>query len=95
MGIAQFMPEAAAENGLDDPFDPLQAIPASARLCASFACNSAISASSPRPTMPARAASPNGSSAAASLPRETRDYVVRVTGLSVDAWRACRSTVTR
>ena len=32
MGIAQFMPEVAAEKGLNDPFDPLQAIPASARL---------------------------------------------------------------
>ncbi len=32
MGIAQFMPEVAVEKGLDDPFDPLQAIPASARL---------------------------------------------------------------
>ena len=31
-GIAQFMPETAADRGLDNPFDPLQAIPASARL---------------------------------------------------------------
>ncbi len=31
LGIAQFMPETAAETGLDNPFDPLQAIPASAR----------------------------------------------------------------
>ena len=31
LGIAQFMPQTAAETGLDDPFDPLQAIPASAR----------------------------------------------------------------
>jgi len=30
-GIAQFMPQTAAEVGLNDPFDPLQAIPASAR----------------------------------------------------------------
>ena len=27
LGIAQFMPETAAERGLDNPFDPLQAIP--------------------------------------------------------------------
>ncbi|MGA6932272.1 MAG: lytic transglycosylase domain-containing protein, partial [Pseudolabrys sp.] len=32
LGIAQFMPETAAERGLDNPFDPLQAIPESARL---------------------------------------------------------------
>jgi hypothetical protein len=31
-GIAQFMPGTAAERGLLDPFDPLQAIPASAQL---------------------------------------------------------------
>jgi soluble lytic murein transglycosylase-like protein len=31
-GIAQFMPETADAVGLDNPFDPLQAIPASARL---------------------------------------------------------------
>ena len=32
LGIAQFMPETAADRGLDNPFDPLQAIPESARL---------------------------------------------------------------
>src|SRR5438445_8624770 len=33
-GIAQFMPGTAAERGLADPFDPAQAIPASAHLLA-------------------------------------------------------------
>ena len=32
LGIAQFMPETSASMGVDNPFDPLQAIPASARL---------------------------------------------------------------
>ena len=32
LGIAQFMPETAADRGLDNPFDPLQAIPELARL---------------------------------------------------------------
>src|ERR1041385_2540649 len=32
LGIGQFMPETAADRRLDNPFDPLQAIPASARL---------------------------------------------------------------
>ena len=32
MGIAQFMPQTAVENGLGDPFDPLKSISASARL---------------------------------------------------------------
>ncbi len=30
-GIAQFMPKTAVETGLANPFDPMQAIPASAR----------------------------------------------------------------
>ena len=32
LGIAQFMEETATDRGLDNPFDPVQAIPASARL---------------------------------------------------------------
>jgi hypothetical protein len=31
-GVAQFMPGTAAEVGLDDPFDPFKALPASAKL---------------------------------------------------------------
>src|SRR5262245_29608177 len=31
-GVAQFMPETASRMKLENPFDPLQAIPASARL---------------------------------------------------------------
>src|SRR3954462_8077927 len=31
-GVAQFMPTTAAEVGLDDPFDPYKALPASAKL---------------------------------------------------------------
>ena len=64
LGIAQFMPETAAETGLDNPFDPLKPSRRRRASCASCACNSAISALSPRPTMPARAASSNGSSIA-------------------------------
>ena len=51
LGIAQFMPETASDRGLDNPFDALQAIPAS--LSATCASSSAISASPLRPTMPA------------------------------------------
>jgi soluble lytic murein transglycosylase-like protein len=36
-GIAQFMPETAATVGLDNPFDPIQAIAASARLLRNLA----------------------------------------------------------
>jgi hypothetical protein len=87
LGIAQFMPETAAENGLADPFDPMQAIPASARflreLRMEFGNLGFVAA--------AYNAGPHRVidwlERRASLPSETRDYVLRVTGLSIDAWR--------
>ena len=86
-GIAQFMPEVAAEKGLHDPFDPLQALPASARLLRELRMqfgNLGLVAA-------AYNAGPNRViqwlERHVSLPRETRNYVVRVTGLSVDDWR--------
>jgi len=86
-GIAQFMPEAAAETGLADPFDPMQAIPASARLLQKLRLQfgnlgfvaAAYNAGAHRVI--------EWLEHRASLPRETRIYVVRVTGLSVDTWR--------
>ena len=88
MGIAQFMPDAARETGLDDPFDPLQAIPASARLLQKLRMQfgnlgfvaAAYNAGAHRVA--------DWLQRRGSLPQETRTYVVRVTGLSVDAWRS-------
>ena len=37
LGIAQFMPESAAESGLADPFDPVQALPKAAGLLSRLA----------------------------------------------------------
>ena len=94
LGIAQFMPETAAENGLADPFDPMQAIPASARLLRELRMEfgnlgfvAAAYNAGPHRVI-------EWLERRASLPRETRDYVVHVTGLSVDAWRsiACGQT---
>jgi hypothetical protein len=87
LGIAQFMPETAAENGLDNPFDPMQAIPASARflhqLRMEFGNLGFVAA--------AYNAGPHRVidwlERRASLPQETRDYVLHITGLSIDAWR--------
>jgi hypothetical protein len=87
LGIAQFMPETAAESGLDNPFDPLKAIPASAHLLnelrLEFGNLGFVAA--------AYNAGPGRVIAwlehRQSLPRETRDYVVQVTGRSVDVWR--------
>ncbi len=88
LGIAQFMPETAAETGLDNPFDPMQAIPASARFLRELRLEfgnlgfvaAAYNAGAHRVAEWLEHRS--------SLPRETRGYVIRVTGLSVDAWRS-------
>ncbi len=87
LGIAQFMPETAAEKGLANPFDPLQAIPASARflreLRMEFGNLGFVAA--------AYNAGPHRVidwlERRASLPQETGDYVLHITGLSIDAWR--------
>jgi Transglycosylase SLT domain len=87
-GIAQFMPKTAVETGLADPFDPMQAIPASARFLQRLRLQfgnlgfvaAAYNAGAHRVI--------EWLERRASLPRETRDYVVRVTGLSVEAWKS-------
>src|SRR5215467_2801410 len=86
-GIAQFMPKTAVETGLADPFDPMQAIPASARFLQRLRLQfgnlgfvaAAYNAGAHRVI--------EWLERRASLPRETRDYVVRVTGLTAEAWR--------
>jgi hypothetical protein len=86
-GIAQFMPKTAVETGLANPFDPMQAIPASARFLQRLrlqfgnlgfvAAAYNVGAHRVMEWLERRA----------SLPRETRDYVVRLTGLSVETWK--------
>jgi hypothetical protein len=87
LGIAQFMPKVAVETGLANPFDPMQAIPASARFLQRLRLQfgnlgfvaAAYNAGAHRVI--------EWLEHRASLPRETRGYVVQVTGLSVEAWR--------
>jgi len=85
-GVAQFMPGTAVEVGLDDPFDPFKALPASAkflrRLHDEFG-NLGLAA----------AAYNAGSgrirkwlSGRGALPRETRDYVRIITGSAAENW---------
>jgi len=87
LGIAQFMPEVAVENGLENPFDPLQAIPASARLLRALReqlGNLGFAAA-------AYNAGPHRVSdwlaRGKALPLETLNYVLRVTGRSAVQWR--------
>ena len=87
LGIAQFMPEVANEVGLADPFDPRQAIPASARFLRVLRQHfgnlgyvaAAYNAGSHRVGDWLDRRHP--------LPQETRTYVLRVTGRSAEAWR--------
>ena len=67
-GIAQFMPRTAAERGLLDPFDPVQALPKSAEFLRELATSSAISGSPPPPIMPVRNACATGWPVPASCP---------------------------
>lgn len=92
-GIAQFMPQTAIEVGLKDPFDPFQAIPASAkflrRLFDQFG-NLGLAAA---------AYNAGGGrierwlSRRSTLPKETRDYVVIITGHKAEAWTDEENTI--
>lgn len=85
-GVAQFMPETAAEVGLDDPFDPLKALPASARLLRKLRDDFG--------NLGLAAAAYNAGSGRiqkwlakqSELPRETRDYVRTITGTRPEDW---------
>jgi len=87
LGIAQFMPEVAAEVGLHDPFDPHQALPASARLLHTlrqqFGNLGFVAAA--YNAGPHRVA--DWLDHRRALPQETKTYVLRVTGRSAEAWR--------
>ena len=85
-GIAQFMPGTAALRGLADPFDPAEAIPASANYLRDLTdrfgnlglAAAAYNAGEKRVT--------DWRSGAGGLPYETRDYVISITGLSAEDW---------
>lgn len=87
-GIAQFMPFTAAERGLLDPFDPFAAIPASAHLLAD------LSAKFGNLGLAAAAYNAGAERVAdwladkGSLPWETQDYVLSITGVPAETWAA-------
>ena len=86
-GIAQFMPDTARMRGLDDPFNPAEALFASAFYLAELARDFG--------NIGLAAVAYNGGEARAArfiaakdgLPLETRDYVHAITGYSAVAWR--------
>jgi hypothetical protein len=85
-GIAQFMPGTANERRLLDPFDPVQALPKSAEFLnelrsqfGNLGLAAAAYNAGPRRVQEWLAGS-------GYMPQETRNYVVAITGTSVDEW---------
>jgi hypothetical protein len=85
-GIAQFMPGTANERRLLDPFDPVQALPKSAEFLAelrgqfgNLGLAAAAYNAGPRRVQEWLAGS-------GALPQQTRNYVLAITGTSVDDW---------
>jgi soluble lytic murein transglycosylase-like protein len=85
-GIAQFMPGTAAERGLEDPFDATSAIPASALFLAELRqrfgnlglAAAAYNAGADRVS--------DWLADASTLPFETQNYVVAITGVPAATW---------
>jgi hypothetical protein len=92
-GIAQFMPQTAIEMGLKNPFDPLQAIPASAKFLRKLynqfgnlgLAAAAYNAGGGRIEKWLSRRGP--------LPKETRAYVKIITGHKAESWTDEESTV--
>lgn len=87
-GVAQFMPQTAEQMGVDNPFDPLQAIPASARLLRSLVRqfgNLGLAAAAYN-AGPKRVADWLAAKGKSKLPEETQGYVKIITGKPVENW---------
>jgi hypothetical protein len=90
-GVAQFMPETAASVGLNNPFDPLEAIPASARLLRSLFqqfgnLGLAAAAYNAGPRRIADWLARKGK-----LPQETQGYVKTITGRPAENWKVAEA----
>jgi len=92
-GIAQFMPQTAVEMGLRDPFDPLQAIPASARFLRKLHNQFGNLGLAAAAYNAGRGRIEKWLSRRSALPKETRAYVKIITGQKAEAWTDEESTV--
>ncbi|MEM9732027.1 MAG: lytic transglycosylase domain-containing protein [Pseudomonadota bacterium] len=92
-GIAQFMPGTARDQGLKDPFDPLQALPGSAALLSLLQDRlgnfglAAMAYNAGEGRVRRWLAGKSG------LPFETRDYVAAITGQRAEAFRGSAARV--
>lgn len=85
-GVAQFMPETAVEVGLDDPFDPRKALPASARLLRKLRDQLGNIGLAAAAYNAGAGRIQNWLARRSSLPEETRNYVRRITGNPAESW---------
>lgn len=87
-GIAQFMPGTAADRGLDDPFEPKSAIIHSASLLADLRDEFGnIGLAAAAYNAGAERVRQWLSSTITRLPYETEEFVLHITGRSVDEWK--------
>lgn len=93
-GIAQFMPGTASERRLLDPFDPVQALPKSAEFLSelrerfgNLGLAAAAYNAGPRRVQ-------EWLDGVGPMPAETRNYVLAITGASVEDWAADRGGAT-
>ena len=91
LGIAQFTQETASDRGLDNPFDPLQAIPASGRLLrdlfqkfGNLGLAAAAYNAGPRRIQDWLANK-------GPLPQETQDYVRIITSRPAETWTSAQT----
>lgn len=89
-GIAQFMPGTAKDRGLEDPFDPRSALPASAHYLSDLRdefgnVGLAAAAYNAGPNRVAR-----WRAGKSRLPAETQNFVAIITGYSATDWNAAK-----
>jgi len=90
-GVAQFMPDTSASMGLINPFDPVQAIPTSARLLRSLFqqfgnLGLAAAAYNAGPKRIEEWLTKKGK-----LPQETQAYVRAITGRPIETWKVAEA----
>lgn len=85
-GIAQFMPYTAKMRGLDDPFAPHKALPASAHFLAELKQDFGNLGLAAAGYNAGPGAVANWLSGKSQLPYETQDYVMFVTGRPAEDW---------
>jgi hypothetical protein len=87
LGVAQFMPLTAESVGLGNPFDPLEAIPASAKLLRTLSqrfgnLGLAAAAYNAGPSRIQAWLASKGK-----VPHETQAYVATITGRAIENWK--------